>query len=270
MTETDSVQAVPAPATIETLAAELRALPLAGRVVLVHASLSALGWVCGGAVAVLAALDEALGPTGTLVLPSFSSDLSDPRHWQHPPVPAAWWPAIRASLPAFDPAVTPTRGVGRVAETFRSLPGVLRSEHPASSFAARGPHAQAVTAEHALAQPLGDASPLGRLYELEATVLLLGVGHDRNTSLHLAEHRATWPGKRLIEQGGPVRVNGERRWETWNELDVEVDDFLEVGQAFEATHPPTRRAVAAAAATCFPQRALVDFATRWFSDHRGR
>src|SRR5262245_9213196 len=108
------------PMTVESLAADLARLGVpAGGTVLVHTRMSALGWVCGAEQAVVDALTAALGPTGTLVMPAFSGQLTEPRHWRHPPVPEAWWPTIRASMPAFDAWLTPTRYLGRVAEAFR-------------------------------------------------------------------------------------------------------------------------------------------------------
>jgi aminoglycoside 3-N-acetyltransferase len=268
MSEAKSVEAVSAPATVASLRDDLSALPLAGEVVLLHVSLSSLGWVCGGPVAVLQAMQAALGPKGTLVMPAFSAGYSDPRHWGNPAVPEAWWPGIRQSMPAFDPGLTPTRGIGRVAETFRGWPGVERSVHPCSSFAAVGPAARELTQGHGLAHPLGDTSPLARLYEHDARILLLGVDHDRNTSLHLAENRGSWAAKQTITQGGPLEVDGERRWLEYEEVDIDTDDFLEVGRAFEATGAWTQASVAAACAKLMKQRALVDFASAWFSRHR--
>ena len=61
---------------------------------------------------------------------------------------------------------------------------------------------------------------MARLYDLNATVLLLGVGPRKMTALHLAEYRATYPGKRDVPNGGPVLIDGTRVWETWEELDV--------------------------------------------------
>lgn len=274
MSETRSVGAVATPATVESLTADLRALGIEGSLTILHVSLSALGWVCGGAVAVLQAMEAALGPRGTLVMPAFSSTLSDPRHWCNPPVPREWWPTIRATMPAFDPAMTPTLGVGRVAETFRSGPGVIRSLHPCSSFTARGPAAADLMRDHQLAHPLGEGSPLARLYDRGAQILLLGVDHDRNTSLHLAENRARWPSKRTIPQGGPILVDGKRRWSTYDEIDIDTGDFLHVGAAFDASCPDegpaetTTRRVADAPAKLMRQRALVDFAAAWFSENR--
>ncbi|HBP18717.1 MAG TPA: hypothetical protein DEA08_13145 [Planctomycetes bacterium] len=271
MSEGDAVLAATAPATRASLAAELAALGVPrGGVLIAHLSLSALGWTAGGALALLDALGDALGPEGTLVLPAFSSDLSEPSRWQAPPVPEAWWETIRAELPAFDPARTPTRGLGRAPELFRTLPGVQRSTHPTSSFAARGPLAAELLGGHSLDLPLGEGSPLARLYERDARVLLLGVGHERNTSLHLAEHRASWPAKRTLRQGAPVREPSGRRWVEFDELDVRDDDFPACGRAFAASGAERSGRVARAEARLFRQRELVDFAAEWFSEQRSR
>ena len=121
-------------------------------------SLSALGWVCGGAQAVVEALLDALGPEGTLVVPTHTSGNSDPAEWRHPPVPEALVAVIREHMPPYDLDVTPARGLG-AGRGGRARHGRarVRSAHPQYSFAAIGPRAEAVTAGHALDSGFGRA-----------------------------------------------------------------------------------------------------------------
>lgn len=250
--------------TRDGLAADLRAAGVEpGETLIAHSSLSALGWVCGGAVTVVQALLDALGPDGTLVVPSQTGQLSDPALWAHPPVPEEWWEWIRASMPAYDPRTTPTRGVGVIPETVRTWPGALRSGHPQTSFAAIGPAAAAILADHAPDCRLGERSPLARLEEAGARVLLLGAGYESCTSFHLAEYRIRSP---LVEVGRP----GPDGWEVVTEVSIDADRFDELGWDFERDHGVARGKAGAADVRLFPVADAVAYAERWLPLHRPR
>ena len=272
MGEAEVVQRTEVPATVESLQADLRALGLgAGMLVLVHSSLSAMGWVCGGSVAVIAALREVLGSTGTLVMPAHSTDLGEPSEWENPPAPESWWPVIREHMPAFDPVHTPTRSMGIIAETFRKQRGVLRSAHPQVSFCACGPLAQRIASNHSMPYGLGEHSPLARIYDLHGFVLLLGVDHGNNTSMHLAEYRATFPSKRVIRQGAPISDSDSRKWTTYEDIDIDSSDFDRIGEDLlksDAGHVVRRGRIGLASCQLMPQRDVVDFAVAWIEGNR--
>ena len=274
MAEQRAIDVSTRPATVPSLAADLRALGLdSGMTVMVHSSLSALGYVTGGARAVVMALLEVLGEDGTLAMPTHSSDLTDPGSWSNPPVPESWWDEMRAEMPAYDPALTPTRLMGAIVECFRHVSGVRRSAHPTVSAAAVGPNAERLVANHELAHGLGESSPQARLYELDGQILLLGVTHAHNTSLHLAEYRAAAPNAGTLMQSSPVIVDGRRRWvshptlddSTFEDSDVE---FPPVGEAFAATGAESTGPVGAGVGRLMRSRELVDFATEWMRTHR--
>jgi aminoglycoside 3-N-acetyltransferase len=257
------------PLTIDSLAEQFAACGLAaGQTVLVHSSMSKMGWIAGGPVAVIQALLRVLTPTGTLMMPTHTNANTDPTYWQHPPVPASWWPVIQQHSPAFDPAITPTREMGVIAELFRTWPGALRSGHPIGSFAALGPNAAYLTENHPLEEMFGDMSPIGKLYELDGYILLLGVGHSNNTSLHLAEFRATWPGKRKIKEGTAMYVDGVRQWVNFEMFDLETDDFNQIGDSYEAKNNIPRHKVGRAEVRFMKQRPLVEYAVQWMETNR--
>ncbi len=241
-----------------------------GMTLMVHSSLKSLGgWVCGGAEAVVLALQEAIGQEGTLVMPAFTANNTDPAMWSRPPVPTAWWPKIREQMPPFRPDMSVTRAMGAIPECFRKQNGTLRSNHPVSSFIARGKYAKIITKQQTLGNCFGEDSPLGKLYQLETYVLLIGVGYDNNTSLHLCEAKANYKSKYTIKQGSAILENGQRKWVVYEEIDWNSDDFVSIGKAFETTTNQVKIGnIAQAETRLMSQASLVDFGVQWMENNR--
>jgi aminoglycoside 3-N-acetyltransferase len=157
--------------------------------------------------------------------------------------------------------------MGALAEHVRTAPGARRSAHPQTSFAALGPAAGRITGGHAAGCHLGEHSPLARLYETGADILLLGVGYESCTAFHLAEYRYTDvpPTRRyrcVIEQ------DGRPAWWSYQDVDLDDGDFSELGEALERSRPVRTGRVGAAEARLIPLRTAVDFAVDWLAVHR--
>jgi len=271
MSEKEVIKKSNKPQTIENLARDLKKIGVKkGMVLLVHSSLSSIGWVSGGAAAVILALEKVLGEKGTLVMPAHSGDLSDPSRWENPPVPGDWCDTIRETMPAFDPDLTPTRGVGTIPEVFRKQRGVLRSNHPQVSFTARGKFAEYITRDHSLEYAFGEKSPLAKIYKLDGYVLLIGVGQINNTSIHLAEYRADYPSKKEEVSGTPLMVSGKRKWVDIRDIKPITDDFEKIGSDFIKDKGSGVRInhIGQAKSQLLRQKELVDFAVNWMEINR--
>ena len=239
-----------------------------GDILLVHSSLSSLGWVCGGAQSVIMALIDAVGEEGSLVMTTHSGDRTDPVHWGNPPVPEKWNKIIYDNMPAYDPDLTPTRGVGKIPELFRTLPNTLLSDHPQGSFCASGKFKEMIAEDHPLTPQFGMGSPLGALYNLEETkVLLLGVGYDSCTSFHLGE---TLIGEKMVKSrtGTAIYEKGKRTWKWFDDYEYNSDDFSELGEKFEEKYRVKKGKIGNAESRLFSLRDGVDFSKGWLLENR--
>ncbi|MFP4016157.1 MAG: aminoglycoside N(3)-acetyltransferase [Halanaerobiales bacterium] len=239
----------------------------AGSTVIVHSSLSSLGWVCGGPISLIQALMNVITTEGNIIMPGHSGEYSDPIYWGNPPVPEDWWDIIKDEMPAYQPEITPVRGVGLVPETFRKFPDVLRSSHPCVSFTAWGKNAEDIVSDHTYDYSLGEDSPLEKIYQMNGYILLIGVDHFSNTSLHLAECKANYP-KEIKNFGSPVLQEGKRIWINYHDIDFDTDDFNKVGKEYEKVGEYKKFRIGHTEALLIPQKELVDFAVLWFEKHR--
>ena len=233
-----------------------------GATLVVHTSLSAFGEVDGGAETVLRALRECVGETGTIVVPAFTGDvIADPQ----PGCRTAGVPeveAARAEVPLFHDTFPTT--MGAVPTAVLAAPGRRRSRHPQASVAALGPAAEHITEHQPFAYALGADSPFSRLYALKAQIVLLGVGHDRNSFLHHAESLVPWHRTKL--RRFPYVVEGQRVW--LEAPDVGNDNgthFPRVGTEWADLGRSRRRLIGAARGEMVDAVAFIDFARKRLS-----
>jgi aminoglycoside 3-N-acetyltransferase len=148
--------------------------------------------------------------------------------------------------------------MGAISEQVRTTPVALRSAHPHVSFAALGPQGRDIIAAHPIEAWLTDGSPLQRLYDADAKVLLLGTTYATCTAFHLSEHRAGLISFTRI--GAPVLVNGSRRWLTFDAPSDDATGFEALGTAMEASIQVSAGKVGMADCRLFSLRAAVNFA----------
>jgi len=254
--------------THSQLVNELKALGVAaGQIVMVHASVKAVGRIVGGPNVVVAALLETLTPAGTLMMyvgwediPDFIGDL-----------PKAVQQVYYAEHPPFDPRIArAVRDHGIFAEIVRGWPGAHRSMNPEASVSAIGARAEEITRNHSLDYGYGAGSPLEKLVEARGQVLMLGAPLDTLTLLHYAENRARMRSKRVIRYLCPILREGTCVW-------VEVEDydtgephgdysFDEIARAYLALGKGRQRAIGNAPSSLFDAADLSTFAIDWLEE----
>jgi aminoglycoside 3-N-acetyltransferase len=241
-----------------------------GQALLVHASLRSLGWVPGGAPAVVAALREAVGPEGHVVVPT-GTEANSKTSRVHQAHIATLTPEeverFHLDMPPFDSDSTPS-GMGAISEALRTTAGAARSTHPQSSFAAIGPEADLLMADHPLECHLGPDSPLGKLSKMAAQVLMIEVGYWAFSGFHLAEYLYTPRPPRRTYACVVVAADGTRRWEEYEDVELDDQKFEDIGESLEKNIAVRRGRVGYAQCRLVPLHSAVDFAAEWMAEHR--
>jgi aminoglycoside N3'-acetyltransferase len=259
--------------SVDALTGDLARLGVAsGDLLMVHASLRAVGPVEGGAEGVIGALEGAVGPEGTLLM---TLGARDDWGWVNEK-PEAERPGLLAGSPAFDPLLTPADpDVGVLAEVFRAMRGTLVSDHPEGRFGARGQLAAELLRDVPWHDYYGPGSPLERLVRNRGRILRLGAGRDTVTALHYAEYLAAVPNKRRVRRLRLVvgAAGPQLRWvECLDDSDGIVDRpgedyFVTVLHSFLESGAARSGLVGRAAAELFEAADIVAFGAEWMSTH---
>jgi aminoglycoside 3-N-acetyltransferase len=240
---------------------------------MLHASVSAIGRVVGGPDMVLESLLDILGPEGTLMMMvSYEDSTFELEDW-----PDDWREAYLQEAPPFDPARSRAyRKWSILTEYLRTWPGAQRSNHPDVSFAAVGPRAKWLTADHPLDDWFGNGSPLDKLCQADGRVLLLGVDGESLTLIHYAESVATIPKGKLVRYRSPMLVDGRK---VWVEINGKVPTshiwqgesyFVTIPREYLATGRGRQGYIGDARSFLFEAADLKTFAVDWLERHLSR
>ena len=261
------------PRTVEELVQDLGRLGVAeGDVVMVHASLRAVGPVEGGADGLLDALDSAVGGDGTLVMLLGARD--DWAWVNHRPEPER--AQLLAGAAPFHHLHTPADpDVGALAEVFRLRPGTMVNDHPEARFGARGRLAADLVEDPPWHDYYGPGSPLERLLRAGGKVLRLGADLDTVTLLHHAEYLAPVAGKRRVTRHRLVTGPHGPEVRTVSCLDDEhgivdhpgEDYFAVILRQYLLTGRASRGVVGGATSELIDGADIVRFAVRWMGDN---
>ncbi|MDD6467984.1 MAG: AAC(3) family N-acetyltransferase, partial [Erysipelotrichaceae bacterium] len=204
---------------------------------------------------------EAVGYEGTIVMPLQSSNNTEPSYWEHPPVDRHLWETIRKHMPAFDSHDTDTQQMGAVVDNFRRRRGTYVSNHPNAAFVAYGKYAKLICSKHELNYSLSETSPLGQMVRLKANVLLLGVGYDHCTGMHLGEYQSQV--RPIVLQGGKIETDSISQWVKYLDIDLNSDEFIMPGRMMEEKGLVKRKKIGQADCRLFSLRQAVDFTSMY-------
>lgn len=224
---------------------------------MVHASVRAVGSVTGGVNVIVQALQDAIGPGGTLV----AYVDYEPFHEEDEP-----------ELPVFDKRIARAAwDHGILHEAMRTWPGALRSDHPDAGVVAIGAAAEWITADHPFQYGYGPRSPFDKVLQLSGRVLMLGAPLDTITLLHYAEHQAQIPGKRIRRYRRLMPGSNGPEWMEFEEFDtaepvhdsLPSDCFERIAVEYFAHGRGSRDSVGAAPSYLFDGPDLVRFGIAW-------
>ena len=188
-----------------------------GDVVMLHASIRAVGPIAGTPDEIHLALKDALTPAGTLLMYASCPQYFDEVGRGH--LTPDQERELLEKLPAFDARTARSqRGNGALVELFRTYPGSITNAHVAR-FVAWGRHAEHLFVEQPWNYAFGRGSALDRFVALGGKILMLGSDHDTVTFLHYAEHIVDIPHKRVSRFKVPIEENGRRVWRDMEEFD---------------------------------------------------
>lgn len=236
-----------------------------GMVILLQANIQELGYLVGGEQMLVEALMETVGYDGTIVVPSFTPQMSDPAcHKRN--VDRDSWEKIREHMLPFDRKLSVSKYCASFVQQFLRNEGVVRSYHPLYSFAAWGKYAKLICDKHPLHFGLNQDSPLGKIVEFNGYVLLLGCSYKENVMFQLARYHGEQLPIKIIS--APIEINKKRIWKDMLDLEYNQKDFEDIGEAMEDRYIVKTTYLGGGLCRFFSAREAQTLATAYFHIHK--
>ncbi len=234
-----------------------------GMLILVDAQTINLGYVSGGAQAIIEALMDVVGYEGTIVMPSFTMDNMDPSCWGQKRIEREHWEYIRQHPIAFDRKLSAPTNSDELVHQFMRNDAIARSYHPMYSFVAWGKYAKLLCDKHPLHFGLSKDSPLGKIFELNGYVLLLGCDYKDCTMFHLARYNGDQLPIKVVTSA--IQQNKKAVWKDMLDLVLVNDDFHVIGEVMEERKVVKTSYLGNGKCRFFSAREAVNIATAYFN-----
>ena len=254
------------PVTFESTIAAFRTLGLKeGDTIELHGSLRAIGLVSGGPNTIIDALLKVLSHEGTLLMAAQYSTNSEPALWEHPPVDIEAFETIRATHPPYKGRESYLRWMGSFAQVLQLKDQTLFSDHPSMAAMALGKQAKWLTMDQPLTPAFGLGSPFEKALQLKSKALLIGVGYDVLTGLHVAEALSKKRPYHL--ESATILTNNQPKRIKFLDYEYESDIFSAIGSEYEKTHTVPSIPLGNAVIKLIDMPSLHEFALAYFKEH---
>lgn len=232
-----------------------------GMILYVDANINNIPYTIGGIQTWISCLMEKVGFEGTIIMPSFTMQHLDPSTLKE--VSRDLYPRVRTSINPYDKKLSKVSEEGNFAEVFLKYESVYRSSHPVYSFAAWGKYAKMICEKHPLHFALSKQSPLGKIYELGAFVLLIGKTYSSCSALHLS---------RYMDKSALVKVNTaaiqmrtKMQWKAMLEVDLSNAEYQVIGELLEKNGVVNTQDLRSGEVKLFSLREIIQLAGQYMN-----
>lgn len=239
-----------------------------GMVLLVQANTKQMGHLIGGEQMLIEALMESVGYEGTIVVPTFTTELLDPACQKNKKekIVRMYWNDVRTSALPFDKKLTLPKDEDPFVCQFLRNEGIVRSYHPVYSFAAWGKYAKVICHQHPLHFGLNEDSPVGKVLDYNGYVVSLGCGYDECVIFRHAQYKYGKLPIRIIS--APIENNNLIQWKDMLDIECQNEEISKIGNIMEDKCVVKSSFIGATNCTFFSSKEAVSIAITYFKTYK--